>query len=303
MWAVIDIGSNTIRLVIYLMEEDRPRPMLNKKYAVGLAGYIDETNSIQPEGIQVLLDALTDIGVILKYIQPTCVFPFGTAALRNSANGEEIVSLIQEKCGLKVQVLTGEEEAVMDYYGALQDGIGGSGLLVDVGGGSTELTFFEDQKIVLATSIPLGSLNLYKTYVKRLIPTKKEAQRIKKAVREQLQVLSFPTEALPAQPIYSVGGTARAAQLLMRKKYDLDASGEYTRLQLKEFLSAIEDDPKELLQEILRTSPDRVHTLVPGLLVFQTIAKYFGTTSFVTSRYGVREGYLMQRLAEKEKSE
>ena len=85
MWAVIDIGSNTIRLVIYLVEDGRPRAMLNKKYPVGLAGYIDETNRIQPEGVQVLLEALTDVGTILKYIQPACVLPFGTAALRNSA--------------------------------------------------------------------------------------------------------------------------------------------------------------------------------------------------------------------------
>ena len=303
MWAVIDIGSNTIRLVIYLVEDGRPRAMLNKKYPVGLAGYIDETNRIQPEGVQVLLEALTDVGTILKYIQPACVLPFGTAALRNSANGEEIVRLIQERCGLNVEVLTGEEEAVMDYYGARQDGIGESGLLVDVGGGSTELTFFTQQKIVFATSIPLGSLNLYKSYVKKLIPGKKEVQRIKKAVREQLQMVSFPGEDLTAQPIYCVGGTARAALRLMGKKYALGDSNAYTLVQLREFLGAAKEDPRGLVQDVLRTCPDRVHTLIPGLLVFQTIAKYFGTVSFVTSRYGVREGYLMRRIQEKEQQE
>ena len=250
-----------------------------------------------------LLEALTDVGTILKYIQPACVLPFGTAALRNSANGEEIVRLIQERCGLNVEVLTGEEEAVMDYYGARQDGIGESGLLVDVGGGSTELTFFTQQKIVFATSIPLGSLNLYKSYVEKLIPGKKEVQRIKKAVREQLQMVSFPGEDLTAQPIYCVGGTARAALRLMGKKYALGDSNAYTLVQLREFLGAAKEDPRGLVQDVLRTCPDRVHTLIPGLLVFQTIAKYFGTVSFVTSRYGVREGYLMRRIQEKEQQE
>lgn len=299
MWAVIDIGSNTIRLVIYSMEQGRPRAMLNKKYAVGLAGYVDEENRIQPEGVQVLLNALTEIETILGYIRPARVLPFGTAALRNSANGAEVVSRIEETCGMKVEVLTGEEEAVLDYYGARLDGIGDSGLLVDVGGGSTELTFFRDGNILFATSIPLGSLNLYKKCVKGLIPKKKEAQCIKKLVNDALQALSLPEAALVTQPIYSVGGTARAALLMMRKKFNLSDSNTYTRLQLKEFLSSIEEDPKAVMQDILRTAPDRVHTLVPGLLVFQGIAKYFGSTSFVTSRFGVREGYLMQRLAEK----
>lgn len=301
MWAVIDIGSNTIRLVIYSVEQGRPRAMLNKKYAVGLAGYVDEENRIQPEGVQVLLNALTEIETILSYIQPVCVLPFGTAALRNSANGAEVVARIEETCRMKVEVLTGEEEAVLDYYGVRLDGIGDSGLLVDVGGGSTELTFFRDGTILFATSIPLGSLNLYKKCVKGLIPTKKEAQRIKRLVNDALQALSLPEAALVTQPIYSVGGTARAALLMMRKKFNLSDSNTYTRLQLKEFLASIEENPKAVMQDILRTAPDRVHTLVPGLLVFQGIAKYFRSASFVVSRFGVREGYLMQRLADKGK--
>ena len=89
----------------------------------------------------------------------------------------------------------------------------------------------------------------------------------------------------------------------MGKKYALGDSNAYTLVQLREFLGAAKEDPRGLVQDVLRTCPDRVHTLIPGLLVFQTIAKYFGTVSFVTSRYGVREGYLMRRIQEKEQQE
>lgn len=298
MWVVIDIGSNTIRLVIYSVKEGRPHSMLNKKYAVGLAGYIDECNQIGQEGIQVLMEVLADIKTILDYIQPNRVFPFGTAALRNSTNGMEIVSMIWEKYGLQVQILTGEQEAIFDYYGARQDGIGSSGLLIDVGGGSTELTFFREQEIIKATSIPLGSLNLYKTYVDGLIPTPKEARQIKKAVSSFLRDIPLPMGELITQPIYSVGGTARAALKLMQERDACNDTNEYTRAQLKEFLRAIEDSPRELIHSIVRTSPDRVHTMVPGLLVFHTIAKYYKSVTFITSRFGVREGYLMHCLSE-----
>ena len=298
MWAVIDIGSNTIRLVIYTLENGRPHSMLNKKYPAGLAGYIDQANRITPEGIQVLLDVLTDIQSILQYIRPQSIFPFGTASLRNSANGAEIVALIRERCGLDVRILTGEEEAIFDYYGALENNIGDSGLLMDVGGGSTELTFFKNKQIVSATSIPLGSLNLYKKWVDSLLPTSKEAHRIKQEVRGYLHQLPLPTEDLDAQPVYSVGGTARAALKLMKAKYDLGEKEEYTLVQLKGFLLDIKDNPRRLLHDILRAAPDRVHTMIPGLLVFQAVAKYFHSVSFVTSSFGVREGYLMHQLAE-----
>ena len=296
MYAVIDIGSNTIRLVIYSMENGSPCPMLNKKYSAGLAGYVNENNEIGEEGVAVLFEVLADIEKILKYIRPNEVYPFGTAALRNSANGEKIVQMVKEKCGFTIQILSGKEEAVFDYCGALEGGLGDSGLLVDVGGGSTELTFFVDQEIKKATSIPLGSLNLYKKWVGDLLPSHDEARCIKKEIKGFLKEIDLDAEALIAQPIYSVGGTARAALKLMRERHRIGNTNTYTYEQLKEVLQYQEESKRELLKSILRTSPDRVHTIIPGLLVFQTIAKFFGSKSFVTIGYGVREGYLMHKL-------
>lgn len=301
MWAVIDIGSNTIRLVIYASQEGPPRPILNKKYAVGLAGYVDGDNLIKREGIEVLEEVLSDIRTILSYIKPEAVFPFGTATLRNSANGGEIAAMIKEKYGFDVRILSGEEEAKYDYYGALQDGIGDSGLLVDVGGGSTELTFFENREIIKATSIPLGSLNSYKKWVDGLVPAPKEAKRIKKAAERYLNEISVPSRGFSAQPLYSVGGTARAAFRLIGEK-DGSENGGYTRAQLKDFLSAIENDQGRLLRGLLRVSPERVHTIIPGLLIFYAVAKHYGSESFVTIRCGVREGYLAHCLCEREQS-
>ncbi len=296
MWAVIDIGSNTIRLAIYSSAQGQPKAMLNKKYAVGLAGYVDESGRVRPEGIQVLLDVLLDIKTILEYIKPEKTFPFGTATLRNSANGPEIVELIRETCGFDVHVLTGEEEGVFSYRGALEGGIGDSGLLIDVGGGSTELTFFKNNEVIKAFSMPLGSLNLYKSFVDGLLPTPKESRKIRKVVRDRLREIPLSKDGLITQPIYSVGGTARSALLLMRQKYSLEQSNEYTVAQLKDFLSFAEQSPKELMRDILRIVPDRIHTMIPGLLIFSTIAKYYNSSSFITSKNGVREGYLMCQL-------
>lgn len=127
------------------------------------------------------------------------VFPFATASLRNINNAPEVLEAIRENCGFEVRILSGEEEAIFDYYGALQAMEMDKGLLTDIGGGSTELVFYQDHAIQRATSLPMGSLNLYQQYVKNhLIAKKSELQQIQKEVRKnyrncRLRKRSFPT--------------------------------------------------------------------------------------------------------------
>ena len=302
MWAVIDIGSNTIRLVIYSKQGGQLHSVLNKKYSAGLAGYMDPENRLNPEGVQKLVGVLSEIRSILDHIHVERIFPFGTASLRNSANREEVLDLVREKCRLDVRILSGEEEATFDYYGAMHNGINSSGLVVDVGGGSTELTFFHEKQIVTATSMPIGSLNLYKRFVEGLLPTEKEIRKIRKEVRSHLEVvqLPLPREELVTQPIYSIGGTARASLLLMRERFGIpEKSREYTRKQLSEFLEITDENIKGLQDSILRAAPERIHTIIPGLLIFESVSRFYGSRSFVVCSYGVREGYLTYLLEEK----
>ncbi len=299
MWGVIDIGSNTVRLVTYSLRDGRLHPMLNKKYAAGLAGYVDAKGNISEDGVRRLLEILTEIRAMLRHVRVKNIYPFATAALRNSGNGREIVSRIREECGFDVRVLTGEEEAIFDYYGATSGPVGDSGLLVDVGGGSTELTFFCEGEIRAATSLPVGSLNLYRRFVGGLLPTAAEAKKIRKELKRRLESLAFSNGDLITQPIYSVGGTARASRKLINARFSLPSSNtEYTYDQLKETLRELEESPKVLADRILLTSPERIHTIVPGLLVFKTVAKFFSSQRFIVSEYGVREGYLLHVLKE-----
>lgn len=302
MWGVIDIGSNTIRLVIYSLEEGKLRPMLNKKYAAGLAGYLGKNGKLSKEGIEKLLAILNEIQSILQYVKVENVYPFATAALRNSTNGQTIVEKIKVECGMEVRILTGEEEAIFDYYSTINSGTSASGLLVDVGGGSTELTLFREREILSAVSFPIGSLTLYKHFVKEVLPTEQETKQIKKEIKRCLQTIPFPEENLVAEHIYSVGGTARASLKLLNRKYGRPAGYmEYTYKELKQFLADIEEKPRRLLDQVLCTSPERVHTIVPGMLIFETVAKYYHAERFTISHYGVREGYLMYILSMKER--
>lgn len=298
MYGVIDIGSNTIRLVIYKIENNTIVPMINKKCSVGLAGYINAENRLKKVGIEKAIEALCEFKEIINFVELKEVFPFATASLRNITNRKKVLENIKETTGFDLKILTGSEEAVFDYYGALQSVAIESGLLVDIGGGSTELVFFQDREIVATRSMPIGSLNLYKKHVQNLIPSKKEIKEIKHAVKKHLQEIELPEYELSFQPICGVGGTARATQKLLFEMKLLDNS-KYSCDLLKNLISIFKEDSATFYSNLLKSSPDRIHTFTPGLVVLNTIAKFYGSQSVITSNYGVREGYLYYLLEER----
>lgn len=298
MYGVIDIGSNTIRLVVYKLENNRILPMINKKFSVGLAGYVDANNNLNKLGIEKAIRSLKEFREILNYIQIKEIFPFATASLRNIDNSAAVLEKIKEETGFDIRLLSGTEEATFDYYGVLQSVNIESGLMVDIGGGSTELVFFKDREIICTESLPIGSLNLYKKHIEGLIPTKKELKDIKQIVKQHLDNLKLPESPLICQPICGVGGTARATQKLLQDMEFL-YTNEYNAELLQKLQNILKEDSAMFYDNLLKSSPDRVHTFAPGLIVLNTIAKHYDSHSIITSDYGVREGYLFYLLQER----
>ena len=291
LYGVIDIGSNTIRLVIYQVHDGQIRSVLNQKYVAGLVGYVDESDRMSREGIDVAVESLSQIKEVTEQIGLTEVFPFATASLRNIKNQREVVQEIYNQCGLSVQVLSGEEEGRYDYYGAIQSVPMENGILVDVGGGSTELVEYRRKEICHAVSVPIGSLNLYHRFVEEILPNKKEISAIKKEVKKQIiQGLSRKPETFTT--LCAVGGSARSLQKLARKVYGDKALTTYPAEDLTKVLETAQEHPKKLVADVLKVSPDRIHTLLPGTIVIRTVAQLYQCQKVTTSAYGVREGYL-----------
>ena len=167
MYLVIDIGSNTIRAVVFHLEGEKLTPVLNKKYSAGLAGYVQPDGTLSREGLDLCIDILSEIRILIDTFNFNGIYPFATASLRNISNSSQVLEEIQERCGLQIQVLTGKEEAFFDYYGASCQLTNIDGVLVDIGGGSTEILIYKNGKPQAAESINIGSLNLYNNYVNR----------------------------------------------------------------------------------------------------------------------------------------
>jgi exopolyphosphatase/guanosine-5'-triphosphate,3'-diphosphate pyrophosphatase len=300
MYCVIDIGSNTIRLVIYRVEDGMIKPMLNNKRPAGLAGYVDKNGYLRPAGIEKAVGILQEFRQVLDMLPDCEVFPFATASLRNIYNFDEVVDTIRQKCGFEVRVLSGKEEALYDYHGAVRAMRANTGLLTDIGGGSTELVFFQNGIARVADSIPVGSLNLYDRFVDELLPEKKELKKMEKEVRALLEKAVPAKGAYAAQPMCAVGGTARSALELFRSITGAEeAVREYDSQFLNRVFTMLEENPRKLIRRIIKVAPDRIHTILPGMLILKVVAETYGSQTIVTSPYGVREGYLFDILEQR----
>lgn len=291
---IVDLGSNTIRLSIYKCEDGLSHLMMNRKVMAGLAGYV-EKGFLSEEGVQVACHALASHRMLLDHLDIPTMYVFATASLRNIANTREVVEQIFARTGIRVDVISGQEEAELSFRGALRGMEHRSGLLVDLGGGSTELVRYEQGEMLSSCSLSVGSLNLFNRYVSGLHPQGAERKMIRAAVREQLAQAAV--DLRPVEHICGVGGTVRAACKVANLVFDRpDDCRTISAGELKLLLKRVKDPDRETLRDLLKAAPDRIHTIIPGMLVLDTVCRAFQARDITVSACGVREGYLHQRV-------
>lgn len=169
--AIIDIGSNSMRMTVYEIGENDFSPLFKEKVMVGLAGYV-ENGILSEEGIRCAYEKLAGFKRTLDLLGISDVKAFATASLRNVANSAEAAAAIKAAASLSVEVLSGEEEALYSYKGAMRELHICDGVFVDTGGASTEIVLFSDGKIKEMQSFGVGALNLYKKCVRKIIRAK-----------------------------------------------------------------------------------------------------------------------------------
>lgn len=300
MHGVIDIGSNTMRLSIYKVEKDDIQPMLSKKVMAGLAGYVNESGYMTTRGIDKTIEHLNQFKTILRNIDVKDTYVFATASLRNIKNSKETTQLIEARTGFIISVLTGQEEATLDFIGASLKNDMKDGLLIDIGGGSTELVHYLNGKILHTISLPIGSLNLHNKYVDDFLPTKDEIRKIeKKVLKELAKMEDFPLQT-DVKMICGIGGTVRGTCKLKNALFELPS---YNRTiltdDMDDILDYFQNKRYDFLTHLIKVIPDRLHTILPGMIILKTIADHFESEIIFVSEFGVREGYLYQKIKNK----
>lgn len=292
---IVDVGSNTIRLSIYHWEGQKFKLLMNKKEMAGLAGYI-KNGLLSDSGILVACRVLAGFKALLNNFNIADLHVFGTASLRNIVNTEEALETIEAVTGVKVEVLSGADEAAFSFLGAtVGGGAPGSGLLADVGGGSTELVAYRDGVITSGCSLPMGSLSLFTKHVSGLFPTKEERKAIRAEVEEELE--KAKTAGLRCGHLTGVGGTFRAAAKLCNDLSGTDPDNKVIPAdEIHALYKGLKKSDRDTLRQILRSVPDRVHTILPGLAILKEILDAYQVSTVTVSACGVREGYLLRRV-------
>ena len=291
---IVDLGSNTIRLSIYQCENGRGRLLTSRKVMAGLAGYVVD-GEISREGIQVACQTLAEYKTLMQNLGFENLRVFATASLRNVSNTAEAAALIQSFTGLPVDVISGTEEARLSFLGAVGNQGPGEGLLIDLGGGSTELVKYRGREIFSSCSLSLGSLSLYNSFVSRLHPKKAERKAIRAFIQEQLG--RHDPHPAPISHACGVGGTARAACKVANLAFGRERECRtLTAQELHKLLKLLRNPGREELGLMLKAAPDRIHTLIPGLIVLDTAARAYGLEDITVRPWGVREGYLQDRV-------
>lgn len=219
-----------------------------------------------------------------------------TASLRNINNLEEVQTALENAVGRRAEVLTGQEEARLDFVGASHYLNVQSGVIIDIGGGSTELVQFKDGKIQHLVSLPIGSLNLYTQYSSSLFPTEKDRKQMRQRVKKEFSSIDWLPLPGPIT-LCGIGGTARGFFKLCRELYNVPkCQTEVDAGYVREINKKLKTQDFRQLQSIYRVVPDRVFTILPGMTILNQAVKKFGPEHFVVSKPGIREGYLFDRI-------
>ncbi len=293
LYGIIDIGSNTVRLNVYRVEDDKINVVVSKKEILGLVSYVKK-GKLTGKGIKKLVADLKDMKDLLDLLNIKDYHFFSTASLRNIKNSAEVLEIIKNHVDIEIDVLSGAEEGELSFYGSLSTIKEDDGILIDLGGGSVELVLFQDRKITEKRSIPVGSLKMFNEYISQMIPTREESEQIKERVYEELEKTDLKGEI---HFMCGVGGALRAVKHLL---VDLDLKKHKADLVDVKLLRKLEEElkhnDKQTYNKILQVKPARIHTLVPALLITHAITSYFGCEELQISKYSIREGYLYRKV-------
>lgn len=296
-YGIVDIGSNTIRIVVYGVKERRFECLFNEKQFVQLITYV-KNGSMRDEGVRSMIAALRQLLRLASHFHPVKIYCFATAPFRAVADVGQLAGIIRNFTGLEVETLTGEEEARLGLVGAKYQTGATDGLFVDLGGGSMEASMLKDGHVLHTQSIPLGCVNISNRFVSGLLPKDKELKKIKHCMDKGLSAFSWLSEARGLD-MYCMGGTARALGQMHKALRGSTTPSEAYMMDARE-LKHVYQDILEMntsgVRLMSQICPGRIFTFVPGAVMLWRLAKTADAQKVRLSTYGVREGYLIQRI-------
>ncbi len=298
--AVIDIGSNSVRLVVYESMTRNLVTLFNEKTLCGLGREVQTTGLLAPDAVAKALTSLRRFRALCRVMKVGRVYAIATAACRDATNGPDFIAKAERICGVKIEILSGPREAKLSALGVISGIHKPDGIVGDLGGGSLELIDVQGNRVRSGVTLPLGSLALQDLSHKSL----KRAERI---VRNDLSEVA-QLKAGRGRTFYAVGGTWRALARIhiLQSGYPLRVMHGYSipapdaldfARRLRRLAAA------NMLADIEVVADARRPLLTYAALVLEYIIRVAKPKTIVFSTFGVREGLLYSMLPQAERSE
>ncbi|CAM4172771.1 Ppx/GppA family phosphatase [Lacicoccus alkaliphilus] len=301
---LIDIGSNTVRLVLFeYTEETGLKELQNIKTPARLARYLTEDDLMEEEGVDLLVDILKSFQLIAGKYDVVDLYPVATAAIRKSSNVDDIVKRVKQELGIDIKVITGKEEAYYGFHAVTHTISNPDAVTIDIGGGSTELTFYEDKELIYSTSIPYGVVTLQEMFFEGKAHNDEGAiKEARKHIEEELGKVRWLSKR--RVPILAIGGSARNVARIHQSMINYPIAGVHgyslERDGLDDVMDILRRTDEDDLDDIDGLSRDRSDIILPSLLVFQTLYDLVDAREFKFSRKGLREGLAMSLISKEE---
>jgi exopolyphosphatase/guanosine-5'-triphosphate,3'-diphosphate pyrophosphatase len=293
--AVIDVGSNSVRLVIYRMEGRSLWTIYNEKVLAGLGVTLTQSGQLSPKGREAALTALRRFRMLTQKIPRARVFAMATAAVREASDGPEFVQLVKKQTGLDLRVLSGPEEATYSALGVLAGDPGACGVVGDLGGASLELTHVADGSVGTGVTLSLGPFSVRNPEGKVYAP-----DDLRSVVGG---ILAPHSSRFKSEQFHAVGGAWRNLALLhMRMNdYPLQVTHQY-QISAEDAVQScriIAQQSRGSLERIEGISKRRLETLPHAAVVLEQLILCLGISQVRFSAYGLREGILLESLPER----
>ena len=290
--AVIDVGSNTIHLLVGRVEDGAVLPVTGEKVSARLGSGVDKTGKIEEARIPVAAEAISLFARLAALNGAPGPAVLATSAVRDAENGSDLIREVLGKSGLEVRLISGDEEALLGFRGAISAlGPGFSweapALVVDLGGGSAQLILGDavngPEKQV---SLPLGSNRTTERFGLHDPPEAGDLEALREGVSGMLPDWNLPG----GTEIVAIGGSARAILRLTRDPLTVE--------RLRDLAEEISRRPSAVLSREEGLTPERARVMPAAITTLSTILERFGGSQLTVARGGIREGAILTMAEE-----
>ncbi|MDZ7693889.1 MAG: Ppx/GppA phosphatase family protein [Balneolaceae bacterium] len=309
MFASIDIGTNTVLLLIAEYVGDKLTVIHVDQRIPRLGKGVDENRNLSDRSIQRVINALKEYRRLIDHYYPQVeqTIVTATSAVRDSANQEQFLKQVKQKTGFDVRILSGEEEAEWTYLGArsmmppdadLADQL----ITLDIGGGSTEVSLGRNDELIDFHSFDIGSVRFTERFIHSDPPKQEEIQACRKAIKTAFEDRLFSWEG-EAQAI-GVAGTVTSLAFMEAGLVTYDpqelAGMKMTKKQVSEWIKELSQmTTAELLKEHPVVMEGRADVFLPGILILEVFLSTYNFDDFLVSTGGVRHGAILKLYQQK----